>query len=169
MPYDEGWSCHNGAPWGPSCENGSVVDFMNAEQRSAHMAKIRSKDTKPELWLRRQLHRMGYRYRLHDPKLPGRPDLVFPSRRKVIFVNGCFWHGHECPVGSRLPKSNTEFWAAKRKRNRERDAIQQEQLRTTGWIVLVVWECEIDACQSLLENVIEFLDGEPAGKALSPV
>ena len=94
---------------------------MNPVQRSAHMAKIKSKNTKPEMLLRKGLHASGFRYRLHDAKLPGKPDLVFPSRRKVIFVNGCFWHGHDCPVGARLPKSNTEFWIDKRERNQARD------------------------------------------------
>lgn len=107
------------------------------------MAKIRSKDTKPELWLRRRLHAEGFRYRLHDRKLPGKPDLVFPGRRKVILVNGCFWHGHDCPVGARLPKTNTEFWAEKRRRNQDRDLRQQEELRQLGWRTLVVWECQV--------------------------
>ena len=112
---------------------------MTSAQRSAHMAKIRSKNTKPELLLRRALHALGYRYRVHDRALPGRPDLVFAGRRKVIFVNGCFWHGHSCPVGSRLPKTNTEFWADKRRRNQARDLSQRQQLTEMGWTYLDVW------------------------------
>jgi DNA mismatch endonuclease (patch repair protein) len=135
-----------------------MADFMTPEQRSAHMSKIRSKDTKPELLLRRQLHGMGYRYRLHDPKLPGKPDLVFAGRRKVIFVNGCFWHGHDCAVGSRLPKSNTQFWADKRLLNSARDLRQQDELQASGWGTLVVWECEIKTTPNLLETVRQFLE-----------
>lgn len=135
-----------------------MADFMTAKQRSAHMAKIRSKDTKPEMLLRRMLHRDGIRYRLHSRQLPGKPDLVFAGRRKVIFVNGCFWHGHDCPVGSRLPKSNTEFWAEKRLRNRERDIRQRNQLVDQGWHFLDVWECEVLADVDLLRHVRLFLD-----------
>lgn len=134
-----------------------MADFMSPERRSAHMAKIRSKDTKPEIMLRRVLHRDGLRYRLHDRALPGKPDLVFAGRRKVIFVNGCFWHGHDCPVGSRLPKSNTEFWADKRLRNQERDAVQRRQLLEQGWKYLDVWECEVLANDDILRRVKLFL------------
>lgn len=135
-----------------------MADFMSPERRSAHMAKIRSKDTKPEIMLRRMLHRDGLRYRLHDRRLPGKPDLVFAGRRKVIFVNGCFWHGHDCPVGSRLPKSNTEFWANKRLRNQERDATQRIQLEDQGWRYLDVWECEVLADVDLVRHVRLFLE-----------
>lgn len=130
---------------------------MTSAERSAHMAKIRSKDTKPELQLRRALHADGYRYRLHDRSLPGRPDLVFASRKKVIFVNGCFWHGHHCSVGSRLPKSNTEFWADKRRRNQARDSKQRTELEESGWNYLDVWECEVWANPGLLAQVEAFL------------
>ncbi|KIS28695.1 DNA mismatch repair protein Vsr [Arthrobacter sp. SPG23] len=122
------------------------------------MAKIRSKNTKPEIMLRRMLHRDGLRYRLHDRRLPGKPDLVFAGRRKVIFVNGCFWHGHDCPVGSRLPKSNTEFWADKRLRNQERDAKQRIQLVDQGWGYLDIWECEVLADEDLVSHVRLFLE-----------
>lgn len=135
-----------------------MADFMSPEQRSAHMAKIRSKDTKPEIILRRLLHRDGLRYRLHDRRLPGKPDLVFAGRKKVIFVNGCFWHGHDCPVGSRLPKSNTEFWLDKRRRTRERDALQRVELVQQGWSYLDVWECEVLAGDDLVHNVRMFLE-----------
>lgn len=135
-----------------------MADFMTSEQRSAHMAKIRSKDTKPELWLRRELHGLGYRYFLHDRRLPGKPDLVFPGRRKVLFVNGCFWHGHHCPVGSRLPKTNTEFWTAKRLKNQERDLLQRSQILELGWQYLDVWECAIDDDEEILASIRRFLD-----------
>lgn len=135
-----------------------MVDFMTEAQRSAHMAKIHSKNTKPELQLRRALHAVGFRYRLHDRTLPGRPDLVFAGRRKVIFVNGCFWHGHNCPVGSRLPKSNTIFWADKRQRNQERDSLQRMQLIDLGWEYLDVWECELALNANLVAQVAEFLE-----------
>lgn len=120
------------------------------------MAKIRSVDTKPELLVRRTLHAAGYRYRLHDSRLPGRPDLVFPARHKVIFVHGCFWHAHDCPVGTRVPKTNTQFWLEKRLHNRERDSVQLAQLQTKGWQSLVVWECEVSE-QGLLGRLRYFL------------
>lgn len=135
-----------------------MVDFMSPEQRSVHMSKIKSANTKPELALRRLLHSAGFRYRLHDNRLPGKPDLVFSGRKKVIFVNGCFWHGHSCPVGTRLPKSNTVFWTDKRLRNQERDAKQRGELQAMGWKVLDVWECEVKSSPSLLEDIRRFLD-----------
>lgn len=134
-----------------------MADFMTPEQRSAHMSKIRSKNTKPEILLRKMVHREGLRYRLHDSKLPGKPDLVFAGRKKVIFVHGCFWHGHGCPVGARLPKSNTAFWAEKRLRNRERDLRQDAELRALGWEPLIVWECEIKADSTVIGTVKSFL------------
>jgi DNA mismatch endonuclease, patch repair protein len=135
-----------------------MADFMSKSERSAHMSKIRSKDTKPDFWVRRSVHALGYRFRLHDKKLPGRPDLVFASRRKVIFVNGCFWHGHECAVGSRLPKTNTDFWAEKRTRNQQRDASQRQMLVDAGWNYFDVWECQVASSQGLLGELQSFLD-----------
>lgn len=132
---------------------------MSPAQRSAHMSKIRSKNTKPELKLRQLLHAQGYRYRLHDKNLPGSPDLVFAGRHKAIFVHGCFWHGHACPVGSRLPKSNTEFWSDKRTRNQARDAAQMEKLYALGWEVLVLWECETNNTETMMATAKSFLDG----------
>ncbi len=134
---------------------------MNPVQRSAHMAKIKSKNTKPELLLRKGLHALGFRYRLHDAKLPGKPDLVFPSRKKVVFVNGCFWHGHDCPVGARLPKTNTEFWIEKRERNQARDQRQIALLNVLGWECLVVWECAIKASPGVPTEVTKYLAGAP--------
>ena len=111
--------------------------------RSRTMRAVKSKDTKPEWTVRRLLHAAGYRYRLHVKELPGKPDLVFPSRRKVIFVHGCFWHGHHCTRGDRAPKTNAIYWATKIKRNKDRDRRHVAMLRRQGWKVLVVWECEI--------------------------
>ncbi|HEX7201193.1 MAG TPA: very short patch repair endonuclease, partial [Arthrobacter sp.] len=109
-----------------------MADKLTPEQRSWNMSRIRGKNTKPELLVRRLLHAKGYRYRLHGSsgasRLPGNPDLVFAGRRKVIFVNGCFWHFHDCRVGQHAPKANADFWAAKRTRTRERDAGQRRQL-----------------------------------------
>jgi DNA mismatch endonuclease (patch repair protein) len=120
-----------------------MADILTAQARSALMSRIRGKDTKPEFVVRRLVHAMGYRYRLHRRNLPGTPDLVFGPRRKVIFVHGCFWHWHPDP-GCRiagLPKSRLEFWAPKLANNRARDAANQGMLLEAGWQVLVIWEC----------------------------
>ena len=118
-----------------------MVDIMTAEQRSALMSRIRSVDTKPELFVRRALHAMGYRFRTHVRGLPGRPDLVFTKRRAVIFVHGCFWHRHGCKK-TYVPKVREEFWEGKFAANTSRDERNQSQLVQSGWRVLVVWECE---------------------------
>jgi len=107
------------------------------------MQAVKSKDTSIELRVRGILHSEGYRYRLHDKTLPGKPDVVFGARRKVIFVHGCFWHCHECSRGDRRPKSNTEYWSAKLVRNRDRDRTAVQRLEQLGWLVLIVWECEL--------------------------
>ncbi|KNH21756.1 DNA mismatch repair protein Vsr [Arthrobacter sp. ZBG10] len=139
-----------------------MSDKLTPQQRSWNMSRIRGKNTKPELLVRRLVHAKGYRFRLHgrsgSVRLPGRPDLVFAGRRKVIFVNGCFWHFHDCRVGQHAPKANAEFWAAKRSRTRERDAEQRKQLQEAGWDVLTVWECELrdsSALESTLENFLD--------------
>lgn len=106
------------------------------------MAAVRSKNTKPEMVLRRALHRMGFRYSLHRRDLPGKPDLVFASRRTVVFVNGCFWHGHSCPAGA-LPKTRRDFWEAKIKTNRCRDQRNLDELNAKGWRAITVWECAL--------------------------
>lgn len=110
--------------------------------RSEIMRAVKSKDTMPEVAVRRLVHAMGCRFRLHRKNLPGKPDLVFPGRRKVVFVNGCFWHGHDCRRGARQPKVNADYWRAKIGRNAARDAASVELLRDAGWDVLIVWECE---------------------------
>jgi DNA mismatch endonuclease, patch repair protein len=117
-----------------------MADRLSVEQRSRLMARIRSKDTQPELVVRRLLHARGYRYVLHDRRLPGTPDLVFPARCKVIFVHGCFWHGHRCGRGFR-PIANAAYWAAKIDANKARDRRQRRALRRLGWEVLEVFEC----------------------------
>jgi DNA mismatch endonuclease (patch repair protein) len=113
--------------------------------RRRTMQAVRSKDTAPEMIVRKLLHSEGYRYRLHRSDLPGCPDIVFGTRRKVIFVHGCFWHGHKCARGARVPKSNTSYWTSKVRRNRIRDAEVVEKLAADGWCVLVLWECEMDS------------------------
>src|SRR5271167_502830 len=119
------------------------MDRLSAERRSFNMSRIRSVDSKPELLLRRSLHAAGYRYRLHVSSLPGRPDIVLPKRRKVIFVHGCFWHQHTGCKDGRTPRSRLEYWEPKLKRNRERDAAAIDELQSQGWRVMVVWECEV--------------------------
>ena len=119
-----------------------MVDVLTPEQRRFNMSRIRGKDTKPEMLLRRGLHALGFRFRLHRKDLPGRPDLVFPSRRAVIFMHGCFWHGHACPMCP-IPATRREFWTAKITGNRVRDAAATDRLRVLGWRVFVVWECAL--------------------------
>ncbi len=133
------------------------MDKLSPERRSANMARIRSQNTNPELTLRKLIHCLGYRFRLHRNDLPGRPDLVFPSRKKVIFVHGCFWHQHtECREG-RVPGSRLEYWGPKLRRNQERDALAQSSLRQQGWQYLVVWECELKDLAAVLKGVKRFL------------
>lgn len=121
------------------------------------MRAIKSRDTGPELAVRSLIHRNGYRFRLHRKELPGTPDIVFPSRRKVIFVHGCFWHGHKCKRGDRLPKTNTEYWTKKIQRNKSRDGKNRRTLQKDGWDVLVVWECQIKNHARLERRIKKFL------------
>lgn len=118
------------------------MDKLTAEQRHRNMAAIRSKDTKPEITVRKYLFSRGFRYRLNHPRLPGHPDIVLLRYRTVIFVNGCFWHGHDCK-NYRIPKTNTEFWTAKITRNQARDVKEQRQLAAMGWHCITIWECEL--------------------------
>ena len=117
-----------------------MADVVDPAVRSRIMSSIRGKDTRPEMIVRKGLHARGFRYRLHDRKLPGRPDLVFPSRRAVVLVHGCFWHGHNCPL-FKWPASRPEFWKRKINGNKERDAGNLDRLLAGGWRVLVIWEC----------------------------
>lgn len=119
-----------------------MADSLTTEQRSERMRRVKQRDTSLEVLVRKELHRRGLRYRLGGCGLPGRPDLVFPRHRAVIFVHGCFWHAHECRLGRR-PASNAGFWEQKAVANKERDARKEAELRALGWRVFVVWQCEI--------------------------
>lgn len=126
--------------------------------RSENMRRIRSKDTKPELLVRSLIHRLGYRFRLHRHDVPGTPDMVFPARMKVIFVHGCFWHGHaRCKV-AHIPKSNRAYWRPKLKRTQMRDAMRSRELRKLGWQSLVLWECQLLNLERVAARVKRFLD-----------
>ena len=120
----------------------SRPDPLTSEQRRLNMSRIRSKDTKPELVVRKGLHARGLRYRLHDRNLPGTPDLVFPSRRAVLFIHGCFWHGHDCPL-YKAPSTNADFWEKKVRANQQRDILHNAELGLRGWRVLSIWECAV--------------------------
>jgi len=126
------------------------------------MARVRAKDTVPEMTVRRLVHGMGYRYRLHRGGLPGKPDLTFPKHQKVIFVHGCFWHRHNCRSGAKKPKSNVDYWLAKLARNKERDKTNQRKLRTLGWDVLVLWECRLKDKKALGKHIRKFLGKKAA-------
>ncbi|QYO62776.1 very short patch repair endonuclease [Leptolyngbya sp. 7M] len=136
-----------------------MADTVSPAQRSVNMSKIRAKDTKPEMIVRRLLHRAGYRYRLHRHDLPGKPDIVFGSRRKAIFVHGCFWHQHSdtACLDGRRPKSNPDYWNIKLARNIERDERNRAALMGQGWDILVIWECEVRD-PNLLDRLTAFLD-----------
>lgn len=139
-----------------------MTDILTPAERSELMSRVRSKDTRPELLVRKLVHRMGYRFRLHARRLPGSPDLVFPRLRKVLFVHGCFWHQHPNPLCriARMPKSRQDYWRAKLDRNRCRDSRQQQALLDLGWRFLVVWECETQDLASLAEKIQMFLTEE---------
>jgi DNA mismatch endonuclease (patch repair protein) len=122
------------------------------------MRAVRSRDTAPEMIVRRAATALGYRYRLHRTELPGKPDLVFGPRRKVVFVHGCFWHGHDCKRGAREPKANADYWRSKVGRNRDRDAKTVHALAGAGWQVLIVWECETRDETLLAHRLNQFLD-----------
>jgi DNA mismatch endonuclease (patch repair protein) len=130
------------------------MDVLTKEQRQRNMASIRGKNTKPEMVVRSLVHRLGYRYRLHKKTLPGKPDLVFASRRKLIFVHGCFWHMHDCRYGTVKPATNALFWEAKRMLNVDRDRKCRMLLEQAGWQVLVIWECETRSSEAILTEVI---------------
>lgn len=135
-----------------------MADFLTPAERSARMARIRSRDTRPELVVRRMLHGLGYRYRLHSVDIPGRPDIVFNRKHKVVFVHGCFWHGHACQ--KRPMEALPPYWQAKITRNMQRDAEVLPRLEAAGWSALVVWECETrkSCLPSLRRRLQEFLE-----------
>jgi len=132
-----------------------MVDRVSPKTRSSIMASVSSKNTGPELTIRKLLFSIGYRYKLHPRNLPGTPDIAFTKREKVIFVHGCFWHGHECKYG-RLPKSRTEYWAEKIKTNRHRDKKNLRKLHDLGWQALVIWQCQLKN-ENLKDVLIDFL------------
>ncbi|MGW8289213.1 MAG: very short patch repair endonuclease [Candidatus Bathyarchaeia archaeon] len=134
-----------------------MADVHTPEQRSRNMTAIRSKNTKPELIVRKVAHSLGFRYRLHRKDLPGKPDLVFPRRKKVIFVNGCYWHLHTCKYGKVQPQTNANFWQMKRESNVARDKKNTTSLKRIGWEVLTIWECETKDILNLKEKLNSFL------------
>jgi DNA mismatch endonuclease (patch repair protein) len=133
------------------------MDTLTAEARSERMSRVRSRNTKPELAVRRLLHGMGYRYRVHGTHLPGSPDLVFTKRRKVILIHGCFWHRHPGCKNTRLPKSKLAFWTRKFEENQRRDAENLQRLSEAGWSTLVLWECEVKRLSDHVERITTFL------------
>ena len=148
----------------PSAREGGnerlVVDSLSPKERSERMARIRSKNTRPELLVRKLVFALGYRYRLHAKELPGCPDLVFRPRGKAIFVHGCFWHRHENCAISRMPKSRLDFWEPKLEGNRQRDEKNRRALVREGWKVLTIWECELKNMTRLERRIRRFLDAE---------
>ncbi len=127
------------------------------QYRSDIMRAVQAKNTKPEIIVRKIIYSLGYRYRLHDKKLPGNPDIVFRSKKKVIFVNGCFWHGHDCKRGNRTPKTNQDYWVLKIGGNKVRDSLNIQQLIALGWSVLVLWECGIKNITDIRKELLIFL------------
>lgn len=136
-----------------------MTDTLTPTQRSERMSRVRGRDTKPEMKVRRLLHALGYRFRLHRRDLPGSPDIVLPRLRSVIFVHGCFWHRHDDPDCrlARMPKSRIEFWAPKLLSNQLRDERVQQELEALGWRVLVVWECEVKDQNGLRRKIVGFI------------
>ncbi len=137
------------------------TDVFPPAKRSAVMAQVKGRNTKPELVVRRLLWRLGARYRLHRRDLPGSPDIVLPGRRLVVFVHGCFWHGHDCARGARVPKANRDYWTAKVGRNRTRDVETRRKLEAACWRVEVVWECELKDAAGLEQRMRDLLDTAP--------
>jgi DNA mismatch endonuclease (patch repair protein) len=135
-----------------------MTDVYSAEKRSAVMRRVKGRDTTPELTVRRLLTALGVRYRLHRKDLPGKPDIVMAGRRLAIFVHGCFWHGHDCARGARVPKANRDYWLGKVGRNRQRDGVSRAALEAAGWRVETIWECEMKdeaALKSRLEALLQ--------------
>jgi DNA mismatch endonuclease (patch repair protein) len=130
-----------------------VTDVYPAEKRSAVMRRVKGKDTTPELKVRKALTALGARYRLHRKDLPGNPDIVMPGRKLALFIHGCFWHGHDCARGARVPKQNRDYWVAKVERNRVRDARSREALEAVGWRVETIWECDLKDAAGLAERL----------------
>lgn len=141
------------------------MDIFSREKRSQIMSRVSGKNTKPELVVRSLLHNMGYRFRLHRNDLPGKPDITLPRYKKVIFVHGCFWHGHsDCPRSKR-PTTNQIFWREKLDKNIERDKVSENKLRELGWNVLVIWTCEVKSTIRLQSKLLSFLEGQEENMA----
>ncbi len=138
-----------------------MTDVYGPEKRSAVMRRVKSVNTAPELTVRRLLTSLGARYRLHRADLPGKPDIVMPGRGLAIFVHGCFWHGHDCARGARVPKANRDYWLAKVGRNRARDIASRATLEAAGWRVETVWECELKDAAGLRDRAAEWLAPDP--------
>ena len=146
-----------------------MTDVYPPEKRSAVMRRVKGKDTSPELKVRKALTALGVRYRLHRADLPGKPDVVLPGRRLAIFVHGCFWHGHDCARGARVPKQNRDYWLAKVARNRARDARSHESLAALGWRVETMWECDLKDEDGLVARLTALLDQpRPNSRAKNP-
>ena len=147
-----------------------MTDVLTPEQRSYCMSQIRSKDMKPEMAVRSMIHRLGFRFRLHQKNLPGTPDIVLAKYRAVIFVHGCFWHWHpdpNCPI-AQLPESNVEYWGPKLARTRERDSEHLAELSQLGWRVLVIWECDLRSPESLADRICSHLKLNSAAQGTHP-
>ncbi|RWE07705.1 MAG: DNA mismatch endonuclease Vsr [Mesorhizobium sp.] len=140
------------------------MDTRTPEQRRHIMQSVRQKNTGPEIAIRRALHAMGYRFRLHVKELTGKPDIVFPSRRKAIFVHGCFWHGHDCTKG-RLPKSREDYWGPKIAANKARDEQTMNKLKELGWDCMAVWQCETKDSERIVDKIKLFLGDESRSRA----
>jgi DNA mismatch endonuclease (patch repair protein) len=136
------------------------MDTLSAEQRSARMALVRAKNTKPELRVRRLVHHLGFRYRLHRRDLPGKPDLVFSARKRIIFVHGCFWHRHKKCALARMPRSRELFWRTKLEGNALRDKRNNLALRKLGWAVITIWECQLSDVVLLTTRIRRFLNAK---------
>ncbi|HEY4715267.1 MAG TPA: DNA mismatch endonuclease Vsr [Candidatus Paceibacterota bacterium] len=134
------------------------LDPLSPKERSERMGRVHAKDTKAEMAVRRLLHSMGYRYRLHDRTLPGYPDIVFRKRKKMIFVHGCFWHRHHCRSGKRLPKTRLDFWLPKLNANKKRDQKNLNKINRLGWLYLIIWECETRNILYIKKKIINFLE-----------
>jgi DNA mismatch endonuclease (patch repair protein) len=140
------------------------MDSFPSEKRSWIMRQVRGADTTPERKVRSILHKLGYRFRLHREDIRGKPDIVFSKRRKVIFVHGCFWHGHSCKRGNRIPKSNTEYWTKKIASNKRRDRSVRRDLKIEGWKALTIWECELKNANRLARKLVKFLENDACNK-----
>ena len=137
--------------------NGKGTDVYSPEKRSAVMRRVKARDTSPELKVRKALTALGARYRLHRADLPGKPDIVMAGRKLAIFVHGCFWHGHDCARGARVPKQNRDYWLGKVGRNRRRDIVNREALERLGWRVETIWECDLKDAEALKGRLAQLL------------